>query len=276
VQKLRAIFGGFSPIAITALVSILLLCTVLLARAVSMLTPDVAPPVAAASEELAPESIEPTPEWQQEALLLGLSDGTDALAATSTDHLSMIGPMIMGEIVGSYAAIRERGNYTKQDLQAAAQKIAQYMKAVVSYDTFDNGDFRTTDDTSTERVRAYRDSLQQTLAPLSTIPGAEYEIYAKYDQTNDPEYLAQLKNAANLYRTAADNASAISVPSDAVNFHRDVLNSLRAFSSVLDGLVDHADDPFASIALMNTYTEKEQAIYDSYNRMRTYYAHKNL
>lgn len=278
MQKLRAIFGGFSPIAITALVSVLLLCTVSVARVVGSLSPapEVTSTVADAAETTLEQVPEDTPEWQQEALLLGLTSDTDAPFATTTDHLSMIGPMIMGEIVGSYAAIRQGGEYSKQDLQTAGQKIAQYMKAVVSYQAFENTDFKTTDDTSTERVRAYRDQLQLALAPLTTIPGAEYEIYAKYDQSNDTKYLQQLKDAANAYRTAAESASTISVPRDAVNFHRDILNSLRAFSSVLDGLASHADDPFASIALMNTYTEKEQGIYDSYNRMRAYYANKSL
>ncbi len=276
MQKLRAIFSDASPIAITALISVLLLTSVTVARTVAYFHPDSAPATVVATEQSQEPAPEQTPEWQQQALLLGLTSETDANAATSTDHLSMIGPMIMGELIGSYNAVRANGDYTKDDLRRAAEKIAPYVKAAVSYEAFQNSDFVTTADASTERVRVYRDELQKVLEPLASIPGAEYEIYGRYVETSDEKYLTQLKDAADTYRSVAQNASMIPIPSDAVNYHREVLNSLRAFSSVLDGLADHADDPYASIALLRTYNEKEKEIYDSYNRMRSYYAKKAL
>ncbi len=276
VQKLRAIFGGSSPIAVTAFLSVLVLVCVSTARVVAFLRPPVALETALAASQTSTPSSDDA-QWQQEMLLLGLATSTDAdMTATSTDHLSMIGPMIAGQILDTYSQITANGNYTQQDLRTAAEKIAVYMKAAVSYDAFENSDFKTDADVSSTGVRAYRDNLLKALEPISSIPGAEYEIYGRYVETSDPKYLVQLKDAANTYRTAAANAAAIRVPSDAINYHREVLNSLRAFASVLDGLADHADDPFASVALLRTYNEKEQGIHDSYDRMRSYYAKKSL
>lgn len=214
---------------------------------------------------------------QQSMMLLGMTGMSEMDATTTTDHLALIGPMVASEILGTYARIRERGdNYTNEDLQAAGEKIAKHMKAIVAYDAFENDDFTTGDDTTSAGVRVYRDNLVAALKPIDAIGSAEYVIYGHYMETSDPKYLKQLQDASAAYRAATDAASKITVPRDAVNYHRDLLNSLRAFGSVLDGLVTHGEDPFASAALLRTYTEKEQQIADAYNRMRAYYAKKEI
>jgi hypothetical protein len=214
---------------------------------------------------------------QQSMVLLGMSDSTDLDATTTNDHLSLIGPMIAGEMLGTYARILDSGqDYTKEDLREAAARIADRMKAAVAYDAFENSDFTVDPDSSTERVRVYRDQLQEAFKPLSSIPSAEYVIYGHYVETSDPKYLTQLRDAAAAYRASADAGAQIRVPQDAINYHRELLNSLRAFAAVLDGLVSHGDDPYASVALLRTYNEKEQGIYDSFDRMRSLFARKSL
>lgn len=276
MQKLRAILGGSSPIATTALLSILVLGGVATARVFAHFTPTPEATANVASAETATATDVNSAAWQQEMLLLGMTSSTDANPATSTDHLALIGPMVMGEIYGSYAALREQGNYTDDDLRNAAVRIAEYVKAAVSYEAFQNSDFRTDSDVSTERVRTYRDDLLIALKPIESIPRAEYEIYGHYVETGDQNDITLLKSAASAYRAAAMNGSGVTVPSDAVNYHRNTLNALRAFASVLDGLADHADDPFASVALLRTYNEKEQGIHDAYDMLRSYYAKKSL
>lgn len=275
VQKLRAIISGSSPIAVTALFSVLILGGVSVARTVAYFNPpaDVAPPIVQNEEDTTPQL---TAEILQEMMLLGLTDGSDAPAATSTDHLAMIGPMVLGEIYGAYSALREQGDYTKEDLQAVAERIAYSLKAAVAYDAFENSDFTTDADTSPKRVRMYRDQLLVALGPVDSIPEAEYVILSRYNDTGDTKYLAQLSEAANAYRAATERAAIITVPYDALDNHRNILNSLRAFASVLDGIAGYADDPFASIALLRTYTEKEAAIRTEYERMRSYYASKAI
>ena len=278
MQKLRAIFGGSSPIAVTALLSVVLLMSVTAVRITLALKPPAkeAPIVVAAAAAVA-SSTQDDSFSQQSRLLLGQTDITDTGAATSTDHLSLIGPMIAGEMLGSYARIKDSGqSYTKEDLRSAAEKIAEHVKAVVAFDAFSNSDFATDDDSSTERVRVYRDDLQNAFKPLARIPSAEYVIYAHYVETSDPKYLTELKDAAEAYRVSANAAAKIVVPRDAINYHREILNSLRAFASVLDGLASHGDDPFASVALLRTYNEKEQVVYDAFDGMRAYYAKKQL
>jgi hypothetical protein len=281
VQKLRAVFGGFSPIAVTALLSIALLLSVSVVRITLALRPAPAEPaVVAAVDATTPSDTTPVPLDsfdQQSMFLLGMSDSTDLDATTTNDHLSLIGPMIAGEMLGTYARILDSGqDYTKEDLRQAAARIAERMKAAVAYDAFENSDFTIDPDSSAERVRVYRDQLQEALKPLSSIPSAEYVIYGHYVETSDPKYLTQLTDAAAAYRASADAGAQIRVPQDAINYHRELLNSLRAFAAVLDGLVSHGDDSYASVALLRTYNEKEQGIYDSFDRMRSLFARKSL
>ncbi len=260
----------------TALVSVLVLGGVSITRVILAFRPPVTPVVAVASAEAATDTEQLTAAWLQEMMLLGLTDVSDAPAATSSDHLAMIGPMVMGEIYGSYAAIRETGNYTKEDLQAAAEKISQSLKAAVAYDAFSAADFTTDSDTSKARVQKYRDELLVALEPISSIKEAEYVTLSRYTDSHDEAYLTQLKDAAAAYRAATERASIMIVPKDVVSEHRDVLNALRSFGAVLDGLTSYANDPFASIALLRTYAEKEQAIKNAYDALREYYADKGL
>ncbi len=276
MQKLRLLFSGLSPIAVTALLSVLVLAGVSIVRVITIMRPPATPVVATAAAEAASSDPEVTADWVQELMLLGLIDASDAPAATSTDHLAMIGPMIMGEIYGSYSALKERGNYTKDDLQAAAARISESMKAAIAYEAFKTSDFTIDSDTSQKRVGAYRDELLVALAPISSIQEAEYVTLSRYVETKDPAYLSQLKDAARAYQAATERASIIIVPKDAVTYHRDVLNALRGFSAVLDGMTDHAEDPFASVALLRAYAEKEQGIKASYDQLRAYYANKAL
>lgn len=260
----------------TAFLSVLILGGVSLSRAVAYFHPPADAVVAVAPAEDADDTPELTAEMLQEMILLGLTDASDAPAATSSDHLALIGPMVLGEIYGAYSALRETGDYTNEDLQAAAEQIAITLKAAVAYDTFENSDFTTDSDTSPARVRIYRDQLLVALEPVESIPEAEYMILGRYTETRDTKYLTQLRDAAAAYRAAAERGAIIAVPKDAVDTHRDILNALRAFASVLDGMAGHADDPFASIALLRSYTEKESGIRDAYERMRSYYASKAI
>jgi hypothetical protein len=120
----------------------------------------------------------------------------------------------------------------------------------------------------------YRDDLRTALAPLLKNTGSELEIYGKYIETSDPSYLEQLSAAAVNYRAAADNAAAVTVPNDAVNYHKDILNAMEEFAATLDQMAAHATDPLASAALLRTYNQAESDMYTSFNSLSLYYSQK--
>lgn len=273
VHKVRSIFGSFSPIAITAMLSIVALVGVGAWKIQLAFQP--AAVVAAAETEPVPTDEEITAEWQQEMLLLGIETEIDPSAPSTVDPLALIAPAVAGQLLGSYAALAESGDYTQEDLAAAADRIAPYVKAAVTYKTYEISEFATDADISEERVRMYREELLKSLAPLNDI-SAEYETYGRYVETSDPQYLKQLQSAASIYRTAADDAARIVVPRDAVNYHKTVLNSLQYFAAAIEGLATHADDPFASVALLRTFGEAEAKIAASYSDMKAYYDKKSL
>lgn len=253
--------------------SALLLVVVIGYRAYERAFP-AAPHVAA--QTAAAETSHTDAQWQQEMVLLGLATTSDPAASSDTDPIAVIGPSVAAQLLGTYAAIAEKGNYTPDELRSAAEKMAPHIRAAVTYKTFDPGDFTTEDIVTTDTVSRYRETLLTALDPLNHIETAEYEMYGRYIETSDPRYLTQLANAAQTYRKVVDAAASITVPRDAVNYHKSILNALNHFAASLDTLVTYADDPIVSVAVLRTYIEAENEIAASYKSMRAYYTKKGL
>ena len=108
------------------------------------------------------------------------------------------------------------------------------------------------------------------------LKNTEYELnmFARYIDTGDVEYLARLERTVENYRAAAENAAQLTVPADAVVHHIRVLNALSEFAATLDGLKDNAGDPFASVALLRTYNTAEQNVYLSFDALARYARNK--
>ncbi len=271
VGKLRLILSGSSPIARTALISLAALFIV----GVSVLVGERSqstPPVSSAAAAAGPASL--SAEEQQQLLLLGFLQETDPSAPFSTDPISLIGPNITGQLFGKYASLREGGAYSKDDLRAAGEEIAKNVKAAVTHATYRASDFTIDTDVSPERVKRYQQELLTALDPINRIPSAEYEMYGRYIEDQDPAHLRSLEEAADTYRSAVSAAAKISVPLEAAETHAMTLNALLGFASTIEALAKHADDPFASIALLRTYTEKEGDIRESYTLLKMFYDSK--
>lgn len=214
-------------------------------------------------------------DWQQEMAILGIPAAPNPNATSSSDTIAMIGPMVTAEIFGQYAGLAQRGDFSSSTVASAANAIAPNVRAVVSYPTYSASDLKTDPDTSYNRMLEYRADLRASLAPLLKNTDAEFEIYAKYVQTSDPIYLAQLSAAADNYRAAASSTAAVVVPQDAVVYHVAILNAMSQFASVLDSMAAHGDDPIASAALLRSYNQAEQDMFNSFNNLTLYYSRKN-
>jgi len=60
------------------------------------------------------------------------------------------------------------------------------------------------------------------------------------------------------------------VPSDAVAVQVGMLNAMEEFSATLDQMATHAQDPFASAALLENYNAAENDVISAFNDLATY------
>lgn len=213
---------------------------------------------------------------QQEMLLLGLASSSDPSAVTpeDVDPIAMIGPMVMGQLVGQYAGLIDGGTYSESAGTAAAESIARNVRAAITYDTYASVDLKTDADTSYDRMIRYRSDLREAFAPLLKNTESELEMYAKYVETSDPIHLERLSSAAQNYREAARNTARVTVPRDAINYHLSILNAMAQFAATLDAMAKNADDPFSSVALLRNYNSAEESMLVSFDSLKNYYGQK--
>jgi hypothetical protein len=122
-------------------------------------------------------------------------------------------------------------------------------------------------------MMSYRNNLKDALAPLTTVKEMELGIFAHYTQTQDPQYLDQLRSIATKYETAASSSARLTVPSDAASLHAGVLNAMGEFGATLEALADNASDPITVVALLRTYRDAEDNMIASFNALAMYYSH---
>lgn len=212
--------------------------------------------------------------WQAPVPGAEANPSSEAYASEDKDGLSNIAENVVGALVGSYTALAETGSYTPAEGEKIAGDIAESLHASVSYKTYSTADLKTDADTSYERMLAYRASLREALEPLLGNPGYELGIFANYIESHDATYLEQLRTTAQNYREAVEKAAAVVVPVDAAPQHVGILNALSEFGATIERLSAHADDAFASAALLRTYQNSEARMMVSFNSLATYYTSK--
>ena len=194
--------------------------------------------------------------------------------AKDKDGLSNIAGNVTGVLLESYATLAESGEYTSDAGERIAGDVAESLRARVSYKTYGAGDVTTISDTSYDRMLTYRGDMQVALGPLLKNTEYELNIFARYIESGDADNLAQLQRTAENYRAATEQAAKLTVPADALPHHVAILNALSEFAATLDGLTEHADDPFASVALLRTYNSAEQNVYLSFDALARYARNK--
>jgi hypothetical protein len=192
---------------------------------------------------------------------------TETGTTTDPDGIGSIGADAMGQLIGTYVVLKESGSYTKAGGAELAGTIAEYMRARVSYESFEEKDIETTADTSYDRMLSYRADLRESLAPLLENTEPEFELFGRYVETGDPKYLAELKKVAARYRDAVAKSVRVTTPEDLAFYHVAVLNALQEFATTLEYMAEYADDAFASLALLRTYNSAEARVLNSFNSL---------
>jgi hypothetical protein len=213
-------------------------------------------------------------DWQQEMVLLGGPVTLDPNATSTNDSIAMIGPMVTAELIGSYAGLQESGTASPDTVAQIASDIAPNVRAVITYPTYQISDLTTDSNTSYERMLAYRTDLRTAFAPLLKNTDAELDLYAKYVETSDPQYLTKLLTAAENYRAAASSTLKVVVPRDAVNYHIAVLDAMQEFAATITAMATHPNDAIANTALLRSYNTAEADMLNSFNNLSAYYGQK--
>jgi len=229
--------------------------------------------------------------WQIDASLRERSAATSYVAETNASSTSLLdtsassilssdpsttplGSAVFDELVAQYLSLQDGGLYTPETGERAAEKMAEELKVPISYRAYTAADISTDPDSSYVRMLAYRGELQESLAPLLRNTQAEYEIFAYYVNTKDKTYLEKLQRAAQNYRAAAGATALVVPPQDAFGQHLGILNAMGEFAATLDALVANADDPFAAVVLLRTYNEAEARVLASFQALAKYYREK--
>lgn len=250
--------SGFSPIFITAVLSVLALVTVAGWQiSASVYERNTATSYVASSSSP------------------GASDG-DIFADTSLESgtENEIGTAILDSVVAKYLSLHDQGLYTPEVGVKTAEKMAETLNVPLSFRTYTAADISTDADASYARMLAYRHDLQVSLAPLLRNTQPEYEIFALYVNTKDKNYLEKLQRIAQNYREAASSTALVIPPKEALNQHMAMLNSMNEFAAVLDAQVANADDPLASAVLLRSYNNSEASVLSSFAALAKYYREK--
>jgi hypothetical protein len=211
--------------------------------------------------------------WEDE--MSALASTTPSTDSTSSDPITAISTGAQAEIIGAYTGLTQNNAaYNATAGQSIASSIASNLNVPISYPAFATTDIKTDPDTSYDRMLTYRSDLRVSLAPLLKNTQPEFQIFAEYVQTNDPQYLTQLEAAAANYRAAASSTAKVVVPIDAITYQVGILNAMEEFAATLDAMAAHATDPIASAILLKNYNQAEQDMLTAFNNLATYEKNK--
>jgi hypothetical protein len=248
---ITSVFGR-GRLFVTAALAILALCSTIVFKTYTYFAPQQATQFVRIEQDTTtfPTKTTSRPRWQEELLLSAGGEATDAIVLRGAEEALSQG------IAVTYAALQQSGELGTEKAAEIAENI------------------QTDTDTTYERMLLYRGAMRVALEPLLANRESEFELYARYIDSKDPQYLATLGEAARNYRSAVENALRVVVPTDAAREHISAINSLLQFAVVLEDISQHASDPVASVVLLRTFTHAETEVYTSFNELARYYATK--
>lgn len=191
--------------------------------------------------------------------------GTSTTATSSTP----LGDAVLGQFATRFIALSQNGLATDTAAMTAAD-----ITPTLAATTFPESSIPTDPDTSLQGVIRYRNDLRVALAPLLNNTNPELDIYARWIDTGDTQYLDQLRAIAGDYSAALSAAQKVRTPVDGVHYQAGILNALSAFGAALRALADNAQDPIASVTLLRTYNGAEQQMFTAFNALALYSAQK--
>lgn len=251
-HNVRPLFGGLSPVAISAVFSVIALVVVIgisLEQTVVKKNTDLTAATSAADINNAQNGQGDSSDLSDLNGFGALGNGSKSSAA---QDVASIGPNVVGQMTAHYMAMQQGGTYTPESAAQVANDMAPNVKATVPHKMYTTSDIKTTPDTSYQRMLDYRGDMRTALAPLLKNSTPEISLYGLYAQTKSVEYLTKLQTIIKNYSDAADASVHVIVPQDALLNHIAALNAMQEFGSTLDSMVSNVDDPVTSVALLRS------------------------
>lgn len=278
METQRTTLEGFSAIKVLAALSLLALLWLGSSRAYQAIVKKstVSAQNSGGAGSLATQASTPFKSVDWQAPVPGGERGPSsiAFAGEDKDGISNIAGNVVRTVLGSYEALVESGDYSPEKAESIAQEIGENLRANVSFTTYKAADLKIESDTSYTRMLTYRNDLRIALEPLLKNSAYELSMFANYVESKDEKYLEELKRTVENYREAIAKTAQVVVPNDALEYHLSILNALSQFSETIDRMAKHADDPFASAALLGTYSGSETNLLSSFNSLALYYKSK--
>lgn len=204
--------------------------------------------------------------WRDELARLGMSATSSDAAASST-----IPDLLASQFLEGYIALKQYGVFTGEGGRAAGERIGALAKAPLAYAPHGEKEIQPVADTSPARVLQYRSDMRVALTTLLSDAPPEFETFARYIETKNPLRLDELREAAERYREAEKLTLAVVVPKKGAAIHLRVANALGAYAAALDQLVQSADSPLSSLAVLRTYNEAEREMLYAFDALSQYY-----
>jgi hypothetical protein len=271
---------GISPIATTAALSVALLIAATgsyignQARSSGSIAP--AP---GATEQVRNTSIEDTnkngiPDWQDELMRSGMGFSTTSASTTPSDDPAVIlGISLINSLASGYSSMKEYNAYSPEQAEKLATTLAMNFKAPDTAATHTLDELTIDPDISTTRILKYRSDMRVALSGLVDLEAEpEFSLFARFIQTNDPKWLAELSSAAERYREAEVNLMKVAVPDTAAYIHLRAANATGTYAQTLERLVRFAKDPLATMALLRTYNDSEREYLLAFDALAKFYA----
>lgn len=215
-------------------------------------------------------------KWRDELAELGIIATTTAeVYATSSDPLIAFGDSVAQNFLYGYMSLKQSGAFTTERAETLGKDIGMNLRAPSGFSLHAESELTQDADVSRDRVLAYRSDMRDALSILVNGKPPEFEIFALYVETKNPERLTELTEAAERYRIAEQNALKVVVPQDAAEIHIRVTNALGSFATVLDQLIRSVDSPFTTLVVLRTYNEAEREMLYAFDALSSYYVRKS-
>ncbi len=222
------------------------------------------------------------PDWQE--ILLGMNvnsadsdgdgvwDGAEEKAPAIAD--TSITTDVLHRLSDGYVALKNSGAFTPERGKEIASQITGDIRVVTPFNPHTAAELIVLPDTSAMAVSVHRAALQGALKPLLDIHEPDLARYARYLETNNESELTTIIDHAALYRQIANEIVAIPVPRDMQDDHLAAANALAFYASVLDTMIERANDPIASLATLPIYDQSEKYIATTITKITDHYIAK--
>lgn len=271
---------GASPIAITAALSL----AVLIAVAGSYLGALVQQPLHTTTQEREPAqqqqyvAIEDrdgngAPDWQDELARTGFDIATTSVPEEMNDDpVAAMGTRLLSSLFSGFSSLQQLDAYTPAQGDELVNTLAANFKAPGVTILHTSDELSVIEASSQERILQYRADMRLAMAHLVDL-GAEpdFSLFARFIQTNDPQWLEELSKVAQKYRLAEQNLLGVAVPVGAADVHLRAVNAIAVYAQTLERLVRFANDPLASMALLRTYNESEREYLLAFDALAKFY-----